>query len=397
MERVLGAAANALPVYAVEGVTKELQSLLGATEASFLIVDLSGRGLARLKPQPDPLNAALSSDSAPPEALPYDGGPREVAMRTQRVQVVAPRHLSPTEMSSSNWTILAPVTERGEPLGLLEVFLPSEPDAQALAEIARIAHVLSFVVLANDRHTDLFEAGQRQDALTLPAEIQRRLLPASLICEVGPITVAGWLEPATEIAGDTFDYTLESDDLHLSITDAMGHGIVSSLIATLCVSSLRNSRREGLELSQQAAAANNALRSHGSLINNGFASGQLGRINLRSGVLSLVNAGHVPPYLCRANSITALELPIDLPMGAVSDTRYRVTEIPLEEGDRVVFVTDGMLERNATNVDLIRCLGDSTELHPREATRYLADCVLDATEGTLTDDATLVMVDWRGT
>jgi serine phosphatase RsbU (regulator of sigma subunit) len=401
--KVLDAAENASPARAVEAVTRELQSLLGATTVSFLIADLSGRGLVRLGAPRSVEDVASSPPSSeeraapPPKSLPYNGGPEEVAMRTQTVQVKPPRQPLSGESPSRDWTVLAPVTERGEALGLLEMCIPSEPDAQALAEIARVAHVLAFVIIANGRHTDLFESGQRQETFSLPAEIQRRLLPSSFTCEAGSFTLAGWLEPAAHIGGDTFDYSLELDALHLSITDAMGHGVGSSLIATLCVGSLRNSRRRGIGLLEQALAANDALRSHGSLINDGFATGQLGRVDLRTNVLSLVNAGHVLPYLCRSDEIVALELPADLPLGTFADAAFRVTELTLQEQDRVVFITDGMLERNVKDLDLVSAIGETTHLHPREATRTLADRVLESAGGPLGDDATLMMLDWHGT
>ena len=102
-----------------------------------------------------------------------------------------------------------------------------------LTQIARIGHMLAFVVIANRRHTDLFEWAQRSTAFTLPAEIQRRLLPAAFTCEAGAFTLSAWLEPAASIGGDTFDYSLARDVLHLSVTDAMGHGVASALTATL--------------------------------------------------------------------------------------------------------------------------------------------------------------------
>ena len=123
--------------------------------------------------------------------------------------------------------VLAPVTERGEALGLLQLSLPSAPDASVLAQITRIGHVLAFVVIANRRHTDLFEWAQRSTVFSLPAEIQRRLLPAAFTCEAGAFTLSAWLEPAASVGGDTFDYSLGRDTLHLSLTDAMGHGVAA--------------------------------------------------------------------------------------------------------------------------------------------------------------------------
>ena len=68
----------------------------------------------------------------------------------------------------------------------------------------------------------------------------------------------------------------------------------------------------------------------------------------------------------------------------------------LEPGDRIVFLTDGMLERNAVAVDLPAVIAETRALHPREAVRALADCVLDATGGELSDDATVLCLDWHG-
>jgi hypothetical protein len=51
--------------------------------------------------------------------------------------------------------------------------------------------------------------------LSLAAEIQHRLLPAAYTCEAAEFAVAAWLEPAGEVAGDTFDFSLERDTLHL--------------------------------------------------------------------------------------------------------------------------------------------------------------------------------------
>jgi serine phosphatase RsbU (regulator of sigma subunit) len=295
------------------------------------------------------------------------------------------------------WTVLAPVTERGETLGLLEMSLPVEPDQRVLSEIVRTAHVLGFVVIANSRHTDLFEWGQRSTPFTLPAEIQRRLLPAAFTCEAGSFTLSGWLEPAANVGGDTFDYSLSRDVLHLSLTDAMGHGVNSALTATLCVGSLRNTRRQGGSLVEQARAANDAIVEHtedGGI--DGFVTGLIGRLDLRTGSLALVNAGHVAPYLARAGAVTPVELPAQFPLGMFSDALFRAVELSLEPGDRLVLVTDGMLERGAAALDLVGEINETRSLHPRETTRRLADNVLAVTGPVLADDATLLVLDWHG-
>jgi len=408
MESALEAAEAASPVEAVESVTRELGRALGASAVSFLIADLSGRALVRLAHIPLKSTAGTSGSRllVPGErrdaeesatVMPFDGGPAEQAVRTQDVQVLAPSPQLPGAGPSDQWRVLAPVTERGEAIGLLELFLPEEPDSGSVGAIARLAHLLAFVVIANQRHTDMYEWGQRTRPLSLSAEIQHRLLAGPQTCEAGAFTLAGWLEPASGIAGDTFDFSLSRDVLHLSMTDAMGHGVGAALNATLCVGCLRNTRQEGASLLEQVTSANRALAEHAAIGRlEDFVTGLIGRLDLRTGSIELVNAGHVAPYLARGSLVTAVELPVDLPLGLFPDATYRSSHLTLDPGDRFVLVTDGMLERNAAGLDLPRAIMDTRTLHPREAVRAMADRVLAAAGQALNDDATILCLDWHG-
>jgi len=91
-----------------------------------------------------------------------------------------------------------------------------------------------------------------------------------------------------------------------------------------------------------------------------------------------------------------VNLPADLPFGMCHDTAYTEHTIRLEPGDRVVFVTDGMLERNAADLDLPAIIGNTHTLQAREAVRQLTDRVLEVTGYALGDDATTVCLDWHG-
>jgi serine phosphatase RsbU (regulator of sigma subunit) len=94
--------------------------------------------------------------------------------------------------------------------------------------------------------------------------------------------------------------------------------------------------------------------------------------------------------------VQALELPAGLPLGIFPDVTQEVTEVALQAGDRLVIVTDGMLERNAADLDLPEKITATRALHPREATRALSDVVLAISGTHLLDDATLLVLDWHG-
>jgi len=290
--------------------------------------------------------------------------------------------------------ILAPVTSRGEAIGVLELVVPFEPAAITLEDVEHAAHQLAYVVIANRRYTDLFEWGQRTVPLSLAAEIQRRLLPASFACEADQFTLAGWLEPAGEVGGDTFDFSLDRNSLRVSMTDAMGHSVDSSLLATLVVGSLRNTRRRGSTLVEQAQGAHDALLAYSQP--GGFVTGQLVRVDLVAQTARVLNAGHPRPYRLRQGRVAEIDLAANQPFGATAGATWMDQELSLEAGDRVLLLTDGMLERNADSLDIASLLLASQHLHPREAIQYLTHAVLDAVGGELRDDATSLCFDWHG-
>ena len=375
----------ASPVEGVEVVADELAAMVGARSVRFLIADLSGRTVVRFGELPPGVAAIELEGTEDAASVKLAGTVYQQVLRTQRVDV------RPTVDGS---LLTVPVTDRGEAIGLLELTLPNVPDEQVVADVAAAAHALAYVVVANRRHTDLFEWGQRTTHFTLAAEIQRRLLPSTYTCEAGQFTIAGWLEPASSVGGDTFDYSLDRDALQVSVTDAAGHEIAAALLATLLVGSLRNERRRGADLGEQARNANDALVAHSAV--GQFVTGQLLRVDLHTGEALIVNAGHPLPLRLRGDRVDEIELDVDLPFGLEPGRSFRLQQFPLQAGDRIVFVTDGMLERNAERLDVAERLGRSRNMHPRELVHALGAAVLRATGGDLRDDATIVCLDWHG-
>lgn len=384
LAQLLAAVENAPPVAAADVVGEWLASALGASEVSFLVVDFSGRALIRLG-HAGAGAATWTQGQETAERVALVGSPHGLALRNQKVEL---------EQAAGSCRLFAPVTNRGEAIGVLELALTGVPDEQTLADVALAAHALAYVVIANRRFTDLFEWGQRSVRLSLAAEIQHRLLPDAFTCEGGQFTLAAWLEPAGEIAGDSFDFAIERDTLHLSMSDARGHAVEASILATLLVGALRNARRAGVDLAAQAQRANAGL---GEAVRwSDFVTAQVARIDLRTGTATIVNAGHVLPLRLRDGRVETVGLVADPPFGLYPDHVYRVQPLPLQPGDRLMFLTDGMLERNAASIDIDDLMVEGAQLHPREAVQHVVLALLEAADGELRDDATAMCVDWHG-
>ena len=384
LTKLLSAVEDAPPFSAADVLGERLASELDAREVSFLIADFSGHALIRLGHAGSSAATRTQGDETA-ERVPLIGSSPGRALASQTVVL---------EPDADGTRVFAPVTNRGEAIGVLELLLGEAPDEQVLAEVAFAAHALAYVVIANRRFTDLFQWGQRSVPLSLAAEIQHRLLPGAYTCEAGQFTLAGWLEPAGNVGGDTFDFALERDMLHFSMTDAMGHEVAAALLATLLVGGLRNARRAGVGLAEQTRLASEGLAANAP--DGGFVTGQVGRIDLRTGTATIVNAGHPLPLRLRDGRVERVELEVDPPFGTVRGHEYRVQRLPLEPGDRLLFFTDGMLERNTTSVDVEDMVATGATMHPREAVQHLTQAIFEATGGALIDDATAMCLDWHG-
>jgi serine phosphatase RsbU (regulator of sigma subunit) len=380
---LLVAVEAAPPVAAADVVGAMLAETFGAREVSFLIADYSGDALIRLGHSGGAAERRLGDETG--GLVRVAGTPHGRALSSQSVQVVA--------QEDDTW-LFAPVTSRGEAVGVLELRLPVAPGGQTVADVAQAAHALAYIVIANRRYTDLFEWGQRSVPLSLAAEIQHRLLPGAYTCEAGQFTLAAWLEPAGEVSGDTFDFSVDRGALHFSMTDAMGHNVNASLLATLLIGSVRNGRRRGASLAEQARLADLALAEHAG--SSQFVTGQIVRVDLTTGLAEIVNAGHPPPLRLRDGIVDEVPLDVDPPFGAVRGSEYHPQTFPLEPGDRLVFVTDGVLDRRATSSELRAVLGTSRDDHPRETVQRLIQAAVRAAGGELEDDATALCFDWHG-
>jgi len=297
-----------------------------------------------------------------------------------------------------------PVSLRDERIGVLGVRLPEPLSAGTLTGLATTADILGYIILAASRFTDLFEQARRVRPLSLEAEVQWGLQPMrAFTCP--EFSLAGQLVPAYDVGGDTYDWVVNRGVASVYALDAMGHGLNASMIGALAVTAMRNARRAGLSLVERFAAADEAVRRQfgsksGPVVP--FATAAALEVDITTGTAVALSAGHPWPYRLREGKISQVELAPQYPLGVFADTVYTAQELPLLPGDRLVLVSDGVLEAVPEvgepfgEARLEAALLATRAKRPHEAVRHLVRALLDYQQGDLRDDATILLFDWHG-
>ncbi|MFF9110208.1 MULTISPECIES: PP2C family protein-serine/threonine phosphatase [unclassified Streptomyces] len=293
-----------------------------------------------------------------------------------------------------------PVTVRGDRLGVLSVTVPADHVEECLAELAEIAEVLAHEVVVAERDTDLYLQARRKDRLTLAAEMQWQLLPGRS-CSRPEYDLGAQLEPAYAIFGDNFDWSATADHLMLYVTNGMGEGIEASLLTNLAINALRNARRAGIPIADQAALADQAVYAH--YRGRCFLSVLMFDFELATGRARVVDAGSPQMLRLRGGAVERVPFEAQLPLGMFEETDYVVQEFQAEPGDRLIFVSDGVYAVASPKGEPY---GDAALARAIQATRLLPAAevpraILRELSGhrgrpVPDDDALVVCLDWRG-
>ncbi|MEU5277957.1 PP2C family protein-serine/threonine phosphatase [Streptomyces asoensis] len=329
------------------------------------------------------------------EPVPAHDGPVGRAFVSQAPVVEVPDGSAPTHV------VHLPLTVRGDRLGVLSVRLPrNATDPATVLRLTDFATALAHEVATAGRDTDLYLQARRTRRLTLAAEMQWQLLPGRG-CARQEYVIGAHLEPAYTIGGDNFDWSTSADHLTLTVTDGMGQGIDASLLTSLAVGALRNARRAGIGLCDQACLADQALfAQYGG---KQYASTLLLRFDLDSGTVHAVDAGSPQLYRQRGDTLEQIELEAQLPLGMFEETPYQEQTFQVEPGDRLIVVSSGVHGARAADGGsfgerALRQTLSATRLeHPHEAARAIVSALMEHSGSReLTADAAVVCLDWNG-
>ena len=292
-----------------------------------------------------------------------------------------------------------PMIDGAERLGVVGLVV-DELNGDLPAELMTLASLIAEFIVTKGQYTDAYAVAARRKDMTLAAEMQWRLLPP-LTCTTRRLAIAAIVEPAYDLGGDVFDYAVNDDIAHLVIADAIGHGLTAVWPATLALGSIRHSRRRSLDLPGMYDAASKVLSEH--FDEPTFVTAHLVELNVANGRLRWLNAGHPSPMLVRAGKVVGeLQCQPSPPLGIGSEVT-EVAEATLQPWDRVLFFTDGVVEGHVRGNQafgherLVQAINEVSlaGYGPAETVRRLAKAVLAHHAHRLTDDFTLVMVEYR--
>lgn len=330
-------------------------------------------------------------DEDTPDSLPVDGSEPGNAFVSQTATIAA---------VTAGVVVYLPISVRAERLGVLAVGLPELPGKDVLAGLQQVSVVLGYVVITAGNHTDSVERARRYRPLALPAEMQWTQLPVrAFSCDL--FFIAGQLLPAYEVGGDLFDYAVQPRELTISVMDAMGHGLGASILGTLANGALRNARRTGLALVDQVRSADRVI--FGQYGGEQFVTALCLSVEYATGQVRAVNAGHPGLFVLRHDRVDTVELDAQLPLGMFEATAYVEQRFSLHAGDRLVVVSDGVLDGPAHEGGapygaqrLEGAILATATASPDEAVRQMVRLLQDYQSTDLRDDATVLILDWCG-
>jgi signal transduction histidine kinase/serine phosphatase RsbU (regulator of sigma subunit) len=225
--------------------------------------------------------------------------------------------------------------------------------------------------------------------------IQDSLLPKKNLSIPG-VRYATFFQSQEEIGGDIFDWIkLDENKYRFMIADVSGHGIpaamIASIIKILFAKSINHSIIDFL------SSTNNDLVGN---ISSNFVTVQIVDLNLEKKSIEIGNAGHHGIFLCRNNEIILYE-PRGKALGIYKDIDYNSIHIPLLEGDRLVMVTDGILEAKSSNdimlgEELFKQILIESRSQPIETvSSFIIDKIKIFTKkDSFQDDVTMIILDY---
>jgi hypothetical protein len=286
------------------------------------------------------------------------------------------------------WTVLLDGVER---LGVLEVaplLDGADVDDPVLREHCQwLAALLGHLVTVTTQYGDGLDVQRRRRPRGSPAELLWHSLPP-LTGATERIVVGASVQPAYDLRGTVFDYALSERQAQLAMFDG---GESAAVVSAL--SAYRAARRDGASLPDQYAAVGAELAAQPAV------AGLIAELDLHTGVLEWLAAGHPAPLVVRGGS--ALPRVDPAPRRFTAEEPPRVTQVRLEPGDVVAVYSPELVETPDAAGEpfghgrVTEHLERGADALPPEIARLVTQAVIGHSGGELRHDAGILVARWQ--
>ena len=249
--------------------------------------------------------------------------------------------------------VAAPIVDAEGTLGLITLcsrlavrrFVPADLDmlvSLASAAALRVRNVALADQLAARRVIE--------HELALAHDVQMSLLPRAMPVRPG-LDLAARLTPARSVGGDLYDVLLDGDRLWFIVADVAGKSMAAALYMAIAGTLFRATARGAAGAAAVAARMNEELARDNERMM--FVTAAIGCLDLTRGVVSLVDAGHVPPLLADRTGVRDWpDLPKGVALGVMADAEYVAADLPVRGGATLLLYTDGLTDARAAGGEL---------------------------------------------
>ena len=241
--------------------------------------------------------------------------------------------------------------------------------------------------------------------LSVATKIQKAIMPESFPAfpERKEFNIYASMEPAREVGGDFYDFYLVDDD-HLCIVmaDVSGKGVPGAMFMMVSKIIMKNSVMLGQSPAEALTELNKAFCASNK--EEMFVTVWIGIMDLSTGLIEAVNAGHEHPIIMKnGKSYELLKDRHHVAVGINDEAKYEEYEIQMEKGDKLFLYTDGIPEavnryRKQFGLDnLIKALNEATDCDPELTLAHVKEAVdLFVKDAEQFDDLTMMCVEYYG-
>lgn len=256
------------------------------------------------------------------------------------------------QISPDEVIVVSPLLVKGKELGVIFIIEDKNKFIGNDEETISALTIQVAIAINNAKiYADLRVKERISQELEVASRIQKTILPKN-ITNIYGLQIANYFEPAKEVGGDYYDYTVKDDEnVSITIADVSGKGVPAAFLMALGRSILKTLERQGQSPADNLRNLNQII--YPDITENMFITMLHSNFNNKTKILTYSNAGHNPLIVYRAKEDKVeLHSVKGVAIGFMQGYNYKQGELKLEKGDIVLYYTDGITEAENPNKEL---------------------------------------------